>query len=1082
MTAIFARRNLRPPLRAALIVAAYLFAFIILDFSSQQFEELRGIVAWYPPAGLTYALLLVFGARFTPAVTIASLIGSVFIYHMPQPTHLLLLWALITSSIYGVATVFLHRRIRFDWQLRKLRDVTCLVVAAVLVSALLAVLSVASSALSSDMPRNEILRAMFIWWIGETVGVLTITPFLLVHVMPRLKQFAEAQPVRSPARRLFPRPMLSVIGQALSIAFMFYWVFGARGLSEFRPMYLTTLPLIWIALDHGFKGVTTGIVALNFGVMLAVWFFRFDLAALGELQLLMIVNCIVGLLMGAVVTERRQAEENLARSKVLLTETEKTGKIGGWVFDAEKLTQEWTEQTFRILEIDAAEGEPKGPQGVEFIAPAFRPMAEQGIQRAIEFGEPYDQEWEIITAKGNRKWVRAVARAYQEQGRTKRVSGSFQDITERKQMEEKLRESHERFQLANRATFDTIWDWNLQTDALWWNENLQTLFNYSAEEIEPSIESWTNRIHPEDVDRIKTSIHAAIDSGQRSWSDHYRFRRKDGSFAEIEDRGYIGREANGQPVRIIGAMQEVTQRKQAENGLRESEERYRTLIQNVGEGIGTVDPEERFMFANAAAEDIFGVPPGGLLGRSLREFTSPEQFCMIRQQSDRRRAGERSVYEIEISRPKGEKRNLLITAVPQFDGQEKFLGTFGVFRDVTDRVRAEADQEAMQDQLRQSQKMEAIGTLAGGVAHDFNNLLTGIMGNIALMRSSLPPGDPLLENLNAAETAARQAADLTKGLLTFGRSAMVLPVPMNTTTALEASLVLLKQSLPATMEIVRDDDQEAWTVLLDQSQMTQILLNLAVNARDAMMGRGTLTIRTRNEVVGEEYVQTHPFARTGEFVHLSITDTGPGIPPEILEHLFEPFHTTKPAGFGTGLGLSIVYGAVKQAGGWITAVSTEGVGTTFDIYLQHCLDQPGKGVARASSAVNAGHGTVLVVEDEPVVCTVAQAFLNRGGYTVLTAPDGDSALNILREHLADIGLILLDMTMPGLTTSEIVRAIRALDTAVPILLNSGYTSNGAIKQMLKEGSVQGFLPKPYEPKQLMESVKQLLRTIEGGGR
>jgi two-component system, cell cycle sensor histidine kinase and response regulator CckA len=306
------------------------------------------------------------------------------------------------------------------------------------------------------------------------------------------------------------------------------------------------------------------------------------------------------------------------------------------------------------------------------------------------------------------------------------------------------------------------------------------------------------------------------------------------------------------------------------------------------------------------------------------------------------------------------------------------------------------------------------------------------------------------------------------------------------------------------MKIVRDDEQKAWTVLLDQSQMTQILLNLAVNARDAMMGKGTLTIRTRNEAVGEDYVQNHPFARTGEFVHLSIRDTGPGIPPAILEHLFEPFHTTKPVGSGTGLGLSIVYGAVKQAGGWITAVSTEGVGrtappieqtcsgktaprigrtssgATFDIYLPRCLDQRGKGVAPASIAVNAGNGTVLVVEDEPVVCSVAQAFLNRGGYTVLTAPDGASALNVLHEHLTDIGLILLDMTMPGMTIDEIVQAIRALDIRVPILLNSGYTSNETVRQMLDEGSVQGFLGKPYNPGQLLEAVQDILHADQRG--
>ncbi|HWQ21926.1 MAG TPA: response regulator, partial [Clostridia bacterium] len=379
----------------------------------------------------------------------------------------------------------------------------------------------------------------------------------------------------------------------------------------------------------------------------------------------------------------------------------------------------------------------------------------------------------------------------------------------------------------------------------------------------------------------------------------------------------------------------------------------------------------------------------------------------------------------------------------------------------------------------------------------FNNLLTGILGNITLVRSSLAPTDPLKENLDAAETAARQAANLTKGLLTFGRSAMVLPTPMNITTALDTTLALLRQSLPATVEIVRDDEKEAWNILADQSQITQILLNLTVNARDAMKDQGTLTVCTRNETIGEDYIQTHPFARTGEFVHLSVADTGSGIPPAIMEHLFEPFHTTKPVGFGTGLGLSIVYGAVKQAGGWITAVSRQGAertappvgqtcrtpsdmrtslgsGTTFDIYLPRCLQEPMRPSTPASIPQNAGSSTVLVVEDEPVVCVVAQALLTRSGYHVMTAANGAQALEMIASHPGAIDLIMLDMTMPGMTTSEVVQAIRALNATVPILLNSGYTSSDAVKQLLADGSVQDFLSKPYELQDLVEKVHNLL--------
>ena len=520
--------------------------------------------------------------------------------------------------------------------------------------------------------------------------------------------------------------------------------------------------------------------------------------------------------------------------------------------------------------------------------------------------------------------------------------------------------------------------------------------------------------------------------------------------------------------RALREWQLRQERKRAEEALRRTEENFRRSLDESPLGVRIVTAEGETIYANRAILDIYGFSSLEELRTTPVEkrYTS-ESYIEFKKRFEKRQQGEDSPseYEVNVVRKNGEVRHLLVSRKGQlWNGKKQYQL---LYRDITERKQAEA-------QLRQSQKMEAIGQLAGGVAHDFNNLLTGILGNIAIMRGSLPPADPLLENLTAAETSARQAADLTKGLLTFSRSAMVLPVPMNITAALDATLALLKQSLPATMDIVRDDEQTAWNVLVDQSQITQILLNLAVNARDAMEGRGTLTIRARNEVVGEEYLQAHPFARTGEFVHLSVTDTGPGMSSEVMQHLFEPFYTTKPIGSGTGLGLSVVYGAVKQAGGWITAVSAENVGVTFDIYLPRCLEKPAQSFTPSPPSVNVRGGTVLVVEDEPVVRTVTQALLSRSGYTVLTAPDGASALNVLRDHPVGIGLILLDMTMPGMTTREIVQAIRALDPTVPILLNSGYTSNNIIKQMLEEGSAQGFLSKPYSLGELMGKVQELL--------
>jgi two-component system cell cycle sensor histidine kinase/response regulator CckA len=607
------------------------------------------------------------------------------------------------------------------------------------------------------------------------------------------------------------------------------------------------------------------------------------------------------------------------------------------------------------------------------------------------------------------------------------------------------------------------------------NQRFADIVGYSREELlSMDFQSLT---HPDDLRQDLDNVDRLARGELREYSMEKRYRRKDGTYVWVNLTVSRLWEEEGHSRHLVGLIEDITDRKQAEEEMRRERAFFDRLVETAAEGIAITGDQGRILRVNAEFVRMFGYSVDEAVGACIDDLVAPPALD-DEARSITRTTSQGGEIRLETLRRRKDGSLIdvsLIAAPILIAGKQEAV--YAIYLDNTERKRAEEAREKAEGQLHQSQKMEAIGTLAGGVAHDFNNLLTGILGNIALMRSSMLPADPLLENLNEAEASARQAADLTKGLLTFSRSAIVQPAPMNIATAIEASLALLKQSLPTTMDVVRDYGRTAWNVLADQTQITQILFNLAVNARDAMAGRGTLTVRVRNEVVGEEYIRTTPFARQGEFVLLSVTDTGPGIPAEILEHIFEPFHTTKPVGSGTGLGLSIVYGAVKQSGGWITAVSTAGVGTTFNIYLPRCLDEPGQPSPPAAVPVNAGNGTILVVEDEPVVCAVACAFLNRDGYEVLTAPDGASALNVLRQHLTDIALILLDMTMPGMTIDEIVRAIRALDPTVPILLNSGYTSNDAVRQMLAEGSAQGFLGKPYDPGQLLAAVRGILHPV-----
>ncbi|MBA4420197.1 MAG: hypothetical protein C0391_03530 [Anaerolinea sp.] len=431
--------NPRSVLRAMLVVAAYLSTFIILDLITKQFEELRGIVAWYPPAGLTYTLLLVFGVRFTPVVTMALFLSSLFVYRIPQPPFYIFLWALVNSIIYSATAWFLRHRIRFNWRMQKRRDISWLIGATILVSGILATIAVSASAASGDIPRSEILRSMIIWWIGETVGVLTIAPFLLNFVMPGLSRFVEKQPVRLPSYRSFPRPTPTVILQALSIAVLFYWVFISSFLVEFRNMYLIILPLIWIALQHGFKGATVGIVALNFGASLAMLYFHLDQAHMGELQLLMIVNNILGLQLGAVVTEQKQSAEALRESEKELKRAQSLGLLGNWSYDIGSQTISWSEQVYLLYERDPILGPLTPDEEAAYYSPEQAQILREYSKRAIEEGESFEYDLEANLPNGKQRYLSAKMQpVIDANGQIVKLFGTVQDVTERKQREAEL--------------------------------------------------------------------------------------------------------------------------------------------------------------------------------------------------------------------------------------------------------------------------------------------------------------------------------------------------------------------------------------------------------------------------------------------------------------------------------------------------------------------------------------------------------------------------------------------------------------------------------------------------------------------
>jgi len=397
------------------------------------------------------------------------------------------------------------------------------------------------------------------------------------------------------------------------------------------------------------------------------------------------------------------------------------------------------------------------------------------------------------------------------------------------------------------------------------------------------------------------------------------------------------------------------------------------------------------------------------------------------------------------------------------------MGKLALLMDVTDR-------KHMTARLLQAQKIDALGLMAGGIAHDFNNLLTGILGNLSIARDQAGQVDAIAEPLAQAEQAARRAAGLTHNLLTFSRNGSPAPTSVNLSESVDLTLQSIAELVPPSVTITRDYAPGLWNVLIDQVQLGQLVINLVVNARDAMNGAGTLTIRTSNVDVDDRFVQAHPEARPGEHILLQVTDTGGGMTDTVRQHLFDPLFTTKPVGHGTGLGLAVVYGAVQRAGGWIIVDTTAGEGTTFSTYLPRCRE-PAKDPAAQEQRTQRtqGHKTVLVVDDEEMILQLTTRMLERSGYEVVTAADGPSAVSIIQGNPATVDLILLDMTMPGMTGDQVLWELRRLGCTAPILISSGYSLGGSIQELVGgPGGADGFLPKPYSVQELSETVRATL--------
>ena len=555
------------------------------------------------------------------------------------------------------------------------------------------------------------------------------------------------------------------------------------------------------------------------------------------------------------------------------------------------------------------------------------------------------------------------------------------------------------------------------------------------------------------------------------------YRRKDGSTFPvlIEDRLVL--DEKGQIAGIRCTIQDITERKRNEEALRESEERYRTILENIEDGYYEVDLPGNFTFFNDSLCRMLGYSRDELIGMGNDRYTDQENRKKLFQAFNSvYRTGEPvKEFDWEVIRKDGRKvyGEVSVSLIRSSTGQP--IGFRGIARDITERKRAEKEMAALQEQLTQSQKMEAIGRLAGGVAHDFNNLLTVIKGYSQLSLLDLKENNPLWENIQEIQKATQRATDLTRQLLAFSRRQILDPKVLDLNSLLRDTEKMLRRMIGEDIELVTRLSEGLGRVKIDPGQIEQVILNLAVNARDAMPSGVKLTIETANAQSDEGYALTHLGLTPGHYVRLSVSDTGIGMSREVQEKAFDPFFTTKEKGKGTGLGLSTVHGIVTQSGGKIWVYSDPGHGTTFKIYfptIEGELDTlNGKNETGSSPR---GSETVLLVEDEPSVRDLANRLLKQQGYRVLEAANGEEALRLVRETAGErIHLLLTDVVLPQMSGKELADQLKIFRPDLKVLYTSGYTDFAVVHHgVLNSGT--HFLQKPFSLKTLSQKVREAL--------